>query len=95
MTKPSKATKATKAADVVPTPANPVLLISVAPATPRPNTASAACYAVLVANVGQPYQTVLAALTAAEKVWHTEGNRSVKGINPAGWTKKYNAVFAA
>lgn len=90
---PAAATTAPAAAPTT-TPAAPVLLAAVGGKAPRAGTASAACYAALLANVGQPRAVVLAALAAAETQWHQTNGRTVKGVAPAGWLRTHQATFA-
>lgn len=71
----------------------PVLAV-VAHATVRPGTAAAACWATLVAMQGQPRQAVLEGLKQAETAWHAENGRSVKGVAPSGWLRKFGTNIA-
>lgn len=57
----------------------------------RTGTAAAACWATLVNMQGQPRQAVLQGLKQAETAWHAENGRSVKGVAPSGWLRKFSA----
>lgn len=67
----------------------PVLAITGLPDSLRPGTATAVAWNALVAMQGHPRSTVLIALAIAETSWHAGGNRTVKGIEPAGWLRKF------
>lgn len=67
------------------------LLVVVSHPAARNGTAAATCWATLVAMQGQPRQAVLEALKQAETAWHAENGRSVKGVAPSGWLRKFGA----
>lgn len=67
----------------------PVLSITGWPPQLRQGTATAAAWNALIAMEGHPRQTVLIALGIAERSWHAGGNRTVQGINPPGWLRRF------
>lgn len=67
----------------------PVLSITGRPGMLRAGTATAAAWYALVAMRGHPRPTVLIALAIAERSWHKGAGRTVQGIDPAGWLRKF------
>lgn len=67
----------------------PVLSITGHPDKLLLGSATATAWNALVAMRGHPRPTVLIALSIAEKSWHAGGKRTVKGIWPAGWLRKF------